>query len=224
MRRSSAAGAFAGADEPLVIQPDRHPGRVVRGGDDRHLDLEDRAVAAHPPPDLHRFDDPSGRGDPAGRCSGAVPGRRPLCDGADLQVGLPDLLEQRIEVGRRVQDDEVRRGRPIARPARFVGRPARRARLSLRPRRSGQQGDHRGRQQASQGPVRMPEVIQRATPSRMVTRGRDSEGTPGRPSPVRGQARPRATAIAENGMSGSDHARRPALAGAWPPPNYTTAT
>ena len=172
---------FAGVDEPLAVQPDGHPGRLIGGGDDRELDLQRGGVGMHPAVDPDRFDDPGrrrgGRRGPVGRRPGAV-------DGVDLQVGALDLLEQRIQVGRGVQDHEVG-GSPRIRGRRGVVDRGRRGRGRGTCHR-GRRGDRRSRQKARQSPLEMPEEIQRPAPSRMADPGRDSDGIHGgsRPSPA----------------------------------------
>ena len=186
------------------------------------------AVAVHPPADLHRFDDPPRGGDPAGRRPAPVRAHRPLCDGVDLPGRAAGSSgASRIEVSRCVQDDEVRRGWPIARPSAgsSAGRLDAALRLSLRPRRARAATRSPRSPAGKSGPSANGEddPTRHTFPeghSRSRFRGNDRAALrrfaagPGE----RLRPPPRAECRAPI-MQGGPHSP-----GAWPPLNYTTAT
>ena len=159
-----------------------------------------------------------------GRCPAPSPAVAPVAPGRTSRSGCRILLEQCIEVGRRVCRMTEVLGAAVARPCAVCRRPARPARLSLRPRRAG------------------GTAIAAVAEQELKTQG-NAEGDPKcrhtfpdghSRSRFRGNARPPFAGSRpglasghghrQNRMSGSDHGRRPALVGAWPPPNYCTAT
>ena len=173
---------FAGVDEPLAVQPDRHPGRLIGGGDDRQLDLQRGGVGMHPAADPDRFDDPGRRR--GGRRGPRRPPASVRSTGWTSRSGRWIFWSSAFEVGRGVQDHEVG-GSPR------IGRTAGRRRPRAPTGADGGPAIAVGEtiaaaaKQARQSPLEMPEEIQRPAPSRMADPGRDSDGIHGGSRPAR---------------------------------------
>ena len=163
-------GPLAGRGQLLIVQADRHPVRAVGLGHDLDfdLDLEHREIIGDPPPDPNGFDHP-GRlsqdliGQPGhGTC------RRGPFDLPDFQVRVEDLLQERVEIRRGLEDHVVGGGRAIARP---TGLPAGWRRWTGGLHRPRREGDQQGREQEARAPDPIAEEIQGAVPSRVAQPG-----------------------------------------------------